>query len=326
MSTFSKANFKTLNYNSFRPHYPALFYKILGDYASQTLGIKKAVDLGCGTGVATYPLLNFSDKVIGVDLSPKMVETANLLINERCDTMGISDKSRIHFVAGSVESLAYDNSNNRDEKIFGNGDLDLITAAQCIHWFQDYPTFFQSIAKLLKPGGTLAYWYYIDSIVVDYKGSNLDSPSIKTAKLEKSWQIVSKYLYDDPNFAGPHWEQPGRGILRDHLEKVDEAIPKDLFTDIKINKFISDISDPQKTFPSVENGDLKIVMKDLPIGAIKDYHSTASGIHNYKEVHGDNAIDIPSQILKEWESELGWGEDTTVDYVFHSGYTFMRKK
>lgn len=323
MTTFSKFNFKTLNYNAFRPHYPALFYRILADYATQngTTPVHKAVDLGCGTGVATYPLLNFSEKVTGVDLSAKMIDTANLLVEERLTQLQILDTKRINFVVGSVESLAY--KKQGADSLFGNGDLDLITAAQCIHWFKDYPTFFESIAKLLKSGGTLAYWYYIDPIVVDYSGSDKDTKEVKQHKLKRSWEIVSKYLYDDPNFAGPHWEQPGRSIIRDHLDVVNENIPKDLFTDITNNKFIADVG---KVFIPDDNKDLKIVMKNLPMDAIRDYHSTGSGYHNYREAAGEKAINIPEQILKDWEDELGWTSETTADFVFHTGYTFMRKK
>lgn len=315
MSTFSKSTFKTLNYNAHRPHYPALFYRLLAEYARAHDPVDTAVDLGCGTGVATYPLLNFCQNVVGVDLLTKMIETAALLAPQRCRDMGV-DPARIRFVAGSVESLAYGQN-----EIFGRANLDLVTAAQCIHWFEDYPTFFRLIARLLKPGATLAYWYYVDPIVVDYAGSERDLPEAKRHKLQRSWQIVAKYLYNDPDFAGPHWEQPGRSILRDHLDVVNQNIPHDLYHDVQTVRFVANIDGP--AYPG--DRDLQIVMKNLPLTAIKDYLDTNSGYHNYREAHSA-PLDIPAQILKEWQEELGWGGDTTVDYVFHTGYTFMRRK
>ena len=108
MTTFSKTNFKSLNYNSFRPHYPPSFYKILADYVTKVelplpinLPIDKTIYLGCGTGVATYPLLNISTNVIGVDLSLKMIETANSLIEKNLQTLGIKNSTltlRIKFI------------------------------------------------------------------------------------------------------------------------------------------------------------------------------------------------------------------------------------
>lgn len=321
MATFSKVNFKSLNYNTFRPHYPALFYKILSDYAigkdPSKLPIGKSVDLGCGTGVATYPLLNISEKVIGLDLSANMIKTANLLKQERCKEMGV-ESNRIEFITGSVESLV----TKGESSIFGKGDVDLISAAQCIHWFQDYPKFFEASAKLLKSGGTLAYWFYIDPIVVDYSGSENDTKEVKISKLHRSREIIDKYLYDDPNFAGPHWEQPGRNILREYLEEVNKNIPRDLFEDIQINQFHADVENAP--FPG--QNDLDIVNHKLPVSAVGDYIGTNSGYHNYKEVNGEKAIDIPNQILKEWETELGWDKETTVEFVYNTGYTFMKRK
>ncbi|KAI5960580.1 uncharacterized protein KGF55_004473 [Candida pseudojiufengensis] len=329
MSTFSKSNFKTLNYNSFRPHYPPSFYKILINYiqkgSNQTsLPINKAIDLGCGTGVATYPLLNFVKNVIGLDLSPSMIETANSLKNRRLEELGIvNDNSgdngnlkRIQFKVGSVEEFV----NNQQSGIESNS-IDLITAAQCIHWFQDYPLFFENSSKLLKKGGTLAYFYYIDPMIVDFQGPFKSSLN-KEELIKQIYELYLKYAYNDPNLIGPYWEQPGRSILKNYCEKVNSYIPKNLYENIEINTFTTNI---ETKLPN----DLKdLDMKKLKISIMDyiGYFETYSGFHNYKEKTGNENL-LKKEFLKELLELTGWNlEFTTIDLVWNTGYTFLRKK
>lgn len=319
MSAFSKSNFKTLNYNSFRPHYPPSFYKILSQYVQKgqrqhDLPIAKAIDLGCGTGVATYPLLNFVRFVIGLDLSPPMIDTANSLITQRLKEMGIDPSdSRITFKVGSAESFVNDQNSVEADSI------DLITAAQCIHWFQDYDSFFQSSAKLLKSGGTLAYFYYIDPMIVDFSGP---SHSNKDDILEKAYEVYLKFAYNDPNLIGPHWEQPGRNILKHFCEEVNSHIPQDLFTDITINTYKA----TARSSGADDAKDLDLKKLKINLQEYLAYIETYSGFHNYREKTG-NADLIKSDFVKELVDTTGWDlEKTKVDLVWNTGYTFARKK
>ena len=318
MATFSKVNFKTINYNSFRPHYPSSFYQILSKYATEgkesRVPLNKSLDLGCGTGVATYSLLNFVDDVTGIDVSPPMIETAKSLIPERCEQMNVKDRSRIKFKTGSAESFVSLGSREVEDN-----SIDLIVAAQCIHWFQDYNIFYKSCASLLKQGGTLAYWYYVDPIVIDFQGP---AKGEKMEILKKAFQIYSKYVYDDPKFIGPHWEQPGRNIIKNLCVEVNEAIPKDLYSDIKIQTYVPDFDGNVKP----TDDDLKLEKLNMLINDFIKYLNTYSGFHNYKDATGDkeNLIEL---FLSECETELGWDrEKTRIDIVWRTGYTFMKKK
>lgn len=317
MATFSKNSFKALNYNSFRPHYPSSFYQTLSKYATggdeSKLPLNKGLDLGCGTGVATYLLLNFVDKVVGVDLSPKMIETAQSLIPTRCQEMAVEDKSRIEFMTGSAEEFV-----NLEPQKMAQGSVDLIVAAQCIHWFQDYDTFFRSCNSLLKKGGTLAYWYYVDPIMVDFNGP---AKGEKKEVLEKAFQIYNKYNYDDPKYIGPHWEQPGRSIIRDLCVKVNEGVPKDVFTDINVNTFIPDFDG--KHTPSED--DLDLTKTNISLDDFVLYLRTYSGYHTFKDVTGDKD-NVMELFISECESELGWDRNTTkIDIIWRTGYVFMKK-
>ncbi|KAG2736927.1 hypothetical protein G9P44_001017 [Scheffersomyces stipitis] len=318
MSTFSKANFKTLNYNSFRPHYPPSFYKLLFNYVTKgdltKLPIDKAIDLGCGTGVATYPLLNSSEHVIGLDLSPKMIQTADSLISERMEQLGISDQSRITFKTGAVEDFVY-----QEPREIPNESVNLITAAQCIHWFRDYNAFFKNSAQLLKKGGTLAYWFYVDPVIVDFRGPYKGD---KAHVLSRTWQLYNKYIYEDANFVGPHWEQPGRTIIKNFTVEVNKHIPSELYDNVVINTFLPNSTD-NKT-PSEK--DLNLSKLDITLEDYLNYLRTYSGYHNFQDATGDK-VNVFELLLKDFETELGFDRNTTkVDLVWRTGYTFITKK
>ncbi|ODV80941.1 trans-aconitate methyltransferase 2 [Suhomyces tanzawaensis NRRL Y-17324] len=318
MASFSKTNFKALSYNSFRPHYPPSFYNILTSYVTKDtpskLPIESAIDLGCGTGVATYPLLNFSKRVTGLDLSPVMIETANSLKSERLNQLGISDENSISFKQGAVEDFV-----NNEPREIEDESVDLITAAQCIHWFEDFDAFFRNAAKLLKKGGTLAYFYYVDPVVVGYTGSSkLD----RDTTLKRAKEIYFKYAYDDPELLGPHWEQPGRNIIKDQYSVPNSKVPEDVYEDITINDFEPDFNGISRATEK----DLDLKKENISLQGFADYVLTYSSYHNYKEAKGDKG-EVLEQFIKELESEFGWDRnETKIDLVWTTGYTFLRKK
>lgn len=306
MTTFSKSGFRSLNYNTFRPHYPPSFYKVLLDYVRKD-SVKNTIDVGCGTGVATFPLLNFSEKVVGLDLSPRMIEGANQLKQERLKQMGISDASRIEFQVSAVENFDAPPQS-----------YDLITAAQCIHWFGDFDKFFASAARTLRHGGVLAYWYYVDPIVVNFEGP-YDQSRSKEEIMKAAHQLYHRLVYDDPEYLGPCWEQPGRDYLKNYLVEVDEKIPKDLFEDVVINKYTPG---PGKV---ASDTDLKLTKKNITLEDFKNYMSTYSSFHNFREkTKNDDFLDFFVNLFVE---ELGWDKtETKLDLDWFSGYTFMRRK
>ncbi|CCE83003.1 Piso0_002776 [Millerozyma farinosa CBS 7064] len=317
MSAFSEANFKGLNYESFRPHYPSSFYELLHKYVTTSKDganadhAEKVIDLGCGTGISTYPLLNIANTVIGVDLSQRMVDTANDLIEERCKELQISP-SRIKFITGDAETFI-ESSNDEIRK----DGVDLITCAQCLHWFGSYPSFFKACHQLLKSGGTLAYWYYRDPIVVsisDYAKGN------DTELISRINRLYLKYVYEDEAYLGPYWENPGRDILYNMYRDINKRIPEDLFTDNIIMTYVP----KPGLYPGDE--DLKLVKKDISIVDFVHYIETFSAYHSYKDKTGDT-----ENILEKFKQEATRGteidvKDPILTIIWHTGYTFMKKK
>lgn len=305
MSTYSKTGFKTLNYNSFRPKYPPSFFSILKNYNKSRKTYSRTLDIGCGTGIASYDLLNISKNVVGMDLSPSMIKTCNDLKSDRCKQLGIEDKSRISFMLGDFDNLPK------------NETFDLVTAAQCLHWAKDHPQFFAAIYEIINPGGVLAYWYYVDAIFVDFE-SNL--PKAEKAKiLQKAKDIYFKYVYDDPEYLGPHWEQPGRNILKYGFKDINKYIPRDKFVDIKINNYVADFDN----YIPPGDLDLCLVKHDVGISSMEKYLSTYSSYHNYQSSkQNPTAIE---DYLKELKQETGWTDNTKLTMVWNTGYTLLRK-
>lgn len=307
MSTFAKTNFKSLNYASFRPPYPVLFYNILLTYTGKE-SLCNTIDLGCGTGVATFPLLNISKKVTGLDLSPLMIEGANQLKSERLKEMQIADESRIEFRVSAAEDFEAPPAS-----------FDMIVAAECIHWFKDFKKFFHGAARQLQPGGTLAYWYYVDHLIVDFSGSVTTNLS-KEEVLSKVQEFYTELMYTDPKALGTHWEQPGWSVLKGFEEEVDKNIPLELFTDVKIQKYIPD---GKKTYT---DADLQMVRQGISLIDYTNHLSTYSAYHSYHEATGKGPVLLES-FIERCEKELGWSKtETKLSLEWSTGYTFMKKK
>lgn len=96
----------------------------------------KALDVGCGPGNSTRVVADRfpGARVIGIDFSPNMVETARREHPEleffQCD------------VSKPLDCLPC--------------DFDLVFSNACLQWVPDHPALLPRLMKLLKPGGMLA--------------------------------------------------------------------------------------------------------------------------------------------------------------------------
>ena len=104
------------------------------------------LDIGCGTGQATFYLASIVDNVIGMDPSEGQVKEASL----QAEKLGAL-KEKLRFVTGGAEDL--------NASGLPAGSVDMITAAQCAHWF-DMPVFYEQAKSIMSPQGTLAMWCY----------------------------------------------------------------------------------------------------------------------------------------------------------------------
>lgn len=119
-------------YASFRPHYPQQLFTWL---AAQCPGSNRALDIACGNGQASGPLLEHFQQVLAGDASLEQLQAGEI-------QPGLQ-----RFVA---EAHAQPLSSH---------SIDLIVVAQALHWFAT-PAFFSEVKRLLTPNGLFCAWCY----------------------------------------------------------------------------------------------------------------------------------------------------------------------
>jgi predicted TPR repeat methyltransferase len=97
---------------------------------------RRAIDLGCGTGLAAAAFAAQTDEVIGIDLSPRMIELARLTgIYAELEAAEI-----VEGLSGKAEASA-----------------DLVLAADVMVYVHDMAPLLREVARVLAPGGLLAF-------------------------------------------------------------------------------------------------------------------------------------------------------------------------
>jgi len=94
------------------------------------------LDLGCGTGLAGEVFRPFAGRLIGVDLSPAMIAKA--------DEKGIYDETHIAKIEDFLNAAEH-------------AHYDLVLAADIFVYVGDLAPIFAPLAKILAPGGLLAF-------------------------------------------------------------------------------------------------------------------------------------------------------------------------
>jgi SAM-dependent methyltransferase len=124
-------------YATHRPLYPDAFFLHV---AQLTNDRSLAVDCGTGNGQAAIGLAKYFDRVIATDPSEAQLARA---IND----------PRVEYRVGRAEETGLDGAS-----------VNLVTAAQALHWF-DTAAFFREVKRILAPGGAVAVWGYGDPIL-----------------------------------------------------------------------------------------------------------------------------------------------------------------
>lgn len=179
-------------YSSFRPTYPSSLYDTILDYHQGPR--KVALDLGTGHGLVARELGKRFDQVHASDPSPGMLQLAQQITTAQSSNN--HGNSNIAFHASTAETSS---------QFLAPASVDLVTAAQAVHWF-DYDKMWPDLGRVVRPGGTVAFWGYTDPIVVSYPHASA---------------LLSQYAESmDPTLLGPYWQQPGRAIVQGKLRAV----------------------------------------------------------------------------------------------------------
>lgn len=127
-----------LQQTTYRPIHDAILDRLDGCEFDGAL----IVDLGCGTGQMTLRLADAfpAARVVGVDLSPGMIERA--VKNHRAATDD-HDPGANFAIADAVDLPLPANS------------ADLVVCTESFHWYEDQATTLDGLFRLLRPGGRL---------------------------------------------------------------------------------------------------------------------------------------------------------------------------
>ncbi|KAK2809681.1 hypothetical protein FQN49_008594, partial [Arthroderma sp. PD_2] len=237
-----KVNFSYAAYASFRPTYPQKLYDMV--YAYHRGGYDACLDLGCGHGIVSRALAPRFKKVYGIDPSAGMIEKAK----------GLNTEQNVEFVQAAAEALPF----------IGDKSIDLVVAGVAAHWF-NYPPLFAELRRVMKPGGTLAFWGYSDHYLVDYPNASA---------------IIEQYVDgSDKDLLGPYWPQPGNSIMRGKLRAIQP--PTEDWADLERIEY-----HPGLDGPGSGEG-TKYMEADLTLGQATEYTRTWSAYHRWREAHPD---------------------------------------
>ncbi|MDX6749177.1 methyltransferase domain-containing protein [Geminicoccaceae bacterium 1502E] len=119
------------------------YQRMIGDYLDRIDldGVQQALDLGCGTGVAARTLArrrHFAGRVLGIDLSPALVERARALAGAELP------EERVQFEAGDARALA-----------LPDASFDVIIAHTLLSHVADPLAVVREAARLVRPGGRI---------------------------------------------------------------------------------------------------------------------------------------------------------------------------
>lgn len=154
-------------YAVYRPHYPDSLFTYL---AGLTSGHELALDCGTGNGQAAVALAEHFARVVATD--PSSAQLANATPHANVE----------------YQVAAADHSELPPQSV------DLVTAAQALHWF-NAPAFFAEAKRVLKRAGVVAVWGYGDPIL-DTDSLQRLLHTFNRVKLEPYWSAERQILLD----------------------------------------------------------------------------------------------------------------------------------
>ncbi|KAJ7240564.1 S-adenosyl-L-methionine-dependent methyltransferase [Mycena rebaudengoi] len=204
--------------------------------------LERAHDVACGPGNVAAVLKQHFRTVIASDANGDHVEVA------RQRVASAKGDAKTTFLQATGEEIAA-----HEEP----GSLDLITVAEAIA-LMDMPTALDAFAKVLKPGGTIALWFYGRPHFVSAEG--------KTAPLDaaanKAYLALANFMFEPLILANPaNWTKPTHHM---HSWFDDVAVPEADWASVRRFKWNEDIELP---FYSPNTGGLDGVVAESAVGA-----------------------------------------------------------
>ncbi|KAF1987401.1 methyltransferase-like protein [Aulographum hederae CBS 113979] len=296
MATFAKSTFSHASYAAFRPSYPPSLYQTILTYHHGPKNL--CLDLGTGHGLVARALAPSFKSMLGTDPSKGMIAQARQLTST-------SEFPHVRYEEGSSENMPF----------VEGGSVDMVVAGQAAHWF-DYPRLLPELARVVRKGGTLAFWGYKDHVFVDFP---------------RATEVLHKHSHGaaGPGSLGTYWSQPGRNIVEGKLRAIEP--PEDEWEEIERVEY-----EPGTQGKGSGQGTM-FVHKKMRVDEVKDYMRTWSSVHGWQEANpgrekrkdggkGDVVDEIWDEIV-EAESGKGLDDDgMEIEIEWGTGLLMARKK
>ena len=159
-------------YAAFRPRYPDALFDFL---AREAPARDEAWDVGTGSGQAAVGLARHFRHITATDASAAQIEHA-------------TPDHRVDYRVARAEASGLEDT-----------CVDLVTAAQALHWF-DRPRFWSEVRRVLRPSGLIAVWTY--------------------RLFEMSPQIDAIVLHFYSHVVGPFWP-PERRLTEERYQTIE---------------------------------------------------------------------------------------------------------
>ncbi|MCJ1244956.1 hypothetical protein MMC30_002157 [Trapelia coarctata] len=237
--------------------------------------------------------------------------------------MGIDPSSGMLDQARSIATASQEQTNIKyrqaaaEELLFLESEsVDMVVAGQAAHWF-DYARLFPEMKRILRKGGTLAFWGYLDHVFVDHP---------------RATEIVNKYADGkEERMLGPYWQQPGRSIVQNKLRDIKPSAEE--WEDVQRIEY-----EPAAYGRNAGDGAM-FLEKRMRLMDCENYVRTWSSYHGWQETfpeslkreaggNGDIVDEMFDEIRKTepaWQNDKHWLEQE-VDIEWPSGLILARRK
>lgn len=166
-------------YHNSRVTYPQEIYDRIAEYHS-LLTNARILEVGCGTGIATFELAKRGYRVTALDIDANMISQAR----ENLKKGGV--EGRVEFIESSLENVDLPSSH-----------YDLVASAQAFHWIE--PTIaYRKVHGAIKPNGGIALWWSYDTrkdIIERVRATfSRYCPDVKHRRMSEAVDLTTAYV------------------------------------------------------------------------------------------------------------------------------------
>ncbi len=216
------------DYTKYRKPYEKSLYEFLFPLIPK--GSTKILDIACGTGKSTEPLVESGLQVFGCDHDPLMIEEAKKQAKIK--------NLNIIYSIGDAEQLPY-----------GDAEFDVVTVGVAFHWFVNEKAV-SEMKRVLKPDGLLFIFWTLttsemaekDSIPANFfQAYNWG----KVPKELRDLDYISQFLKknDLQRVATHHMPSVNRYTVEGYVGLMKTASNYGGFSEETKNKFVSELTD-----------------------------------------------------------------------------------